>query len=378
MGWRLATGQGYVSDDGVPTAYWPVGYPAFLAVVYLCFGHSWLAAGVANAILGAVIVILTYWLARQVVLSRPAMLAAMVIALLPSYIVAYTSNLRNETFYTVFVLLVLIATCYSVRHPNWRTAALLGVVIGLSIYIRPVLLLFPCVFGILLIVRGLSVPKAIVLSGLAIFVALATISPWTVRNYIVMGEPVLTATNGGITFYVGNGPGATGKYRRIDRSIFSDSSEMTVYREGIQGGLKNIVNDPGTWLSILPTKFLTLWKSDISSIAPYVMPDRYHEYILRPSRWIAQLYYVILVLSAFIALLMMPKLHYWMRFPPLLILLTLAYWTGFHLMFHGQGRFHMPMVPVIVIMSVHLMYVTPIGRKGFSLLAGYSDVIDRR
>ena len=45
LGWRLASGQGYVDDDGRPTAYWPVGYPALLSVVYLVWGHSWLAAG---------------------------------------------------------------------------------------------------------------------------------------------------------------------------------------------------------------------------------------------------------------------------------------------------------------------------------------------
>ena len=110
LGWRLATGQGYVNDEGSATAGWPVGYPALLSVVYLVWGHSWLAAGVTNAVLGTVIVFLTYWLARQIVSSQQAVLAAGVIAFLPSYVVAYTSNLRNETFYAVFVLLALVAT----------------------------------------------------------------------------------------------------------------------------------------------------------------------------------------------------------------------------------------------------------------------------
>ena len=44
--------------------------------------------------------------------------------------------------------------------------------------------------------------------------------------------------DGGKTFYNGNGPGATGTYRRLDMSVFSDSSEMTVYREGFRKLLK--------------------------------------------------------------------------------------------------------------------------------------------
>ena len=66
LGWRLATGQGYVAEDGSPTAFWPVGYPALLAAIYLVWGHSWLAAGVMNAFLGTVIVLLTYWFGTPV------------------------------------------------------------------------------------------------------------------------------------------------------------------------------------------------------------------------------------------------------------------------------------------------------------------------
>ena len=49
--WRLATGEGYVAPDGTPTAFRPVGYPAFLATIYAVFGHSWIAGYIANAIL---------------------------------------------------------------------------------------------------------------------------------------------------------------------------------------------------------------------------------------------------------------------------------------------------------------------------------------
>ena len=179
LGWRLATGQGYVGDDGKPTAYWPVGYPALLAVVYLVWGHSWLAAGVMNAILGTAIVFLTYWLARQVVSTKKAVIAAAIIALLPSYVVAYTSNLRNETFYAVFVLFALIATIHAVRTPTWRTAVLLGVVIGLGVYVRPTLLLFPFVFGVLLLINnsGLTTKGVMSLTILTVCVVIVTILP---------------------------------------------------------------------------------------------------------------------------------------------------------------------------------------------------------
>ena len=367
LGWRLATGQGYVDDEGTPTAYWPVGYPAWLAAVYLVWGHSWLAAGVMNAVLGTVIVFLTYWLARQFVSTRQAVLAAAIIAFLPSYVVAYTSNLRNETFYAVFVLLALITTIYAVRAPNWRTAILLGIVIGLGVYVRPTLLLFPSVFGVLLLLHsfwhsGLTTKRALSLTILTGCIVLVTISPWTVRNFLAMDGLVLTATNGGKTFYLGNGPGATGKHRRVDMSVFSDRSEMTVYREGFRKGVENIVMDPLTWASILPVKVWYLWRSDISSMAPNLLPEG-HQSHLGGLRVMGQSYYTAIVLAALVGLCTNNPLRYWRQPSTLLLILTLAYWTLFHMMFHGQGRFHMPMVPVIVVLGIHLFPRTQFGTR---------------
>src|SRR5690349_525297 len=46
----MVRGEGY-SVDGVPTAYWPVGYPAFLAFVFKVFGTSVWIAKLSNAVL---------------------------------------------------------------------------------------------------------------------------------------------------------------------------------------------------------------------------------------------------------------------------------------------------------------------------------------
>ena len=363
LGWRIAIGQGYVAEDGSPTAFWPVGYPALLAAIYLVWGHSLLAAGVMNAVLGTVIVLLTYWLARRFVSIWQAVLAAAIIAFLPSYVVAYTSNLRNETFYAVFVLLTLITTIYSVRAPNWRKAVLLGIVIGLGVYVRPTLLFFPSVFGVLLLLHPmLSTKRAISLTILTVCVVIVTISPWTVRNYQAMDDFVLTATNGGITFYLGNGPGATGRHRLVDKSVFSDRSEMTVYREGFRKGIENIQSDPVAWSTILPVKVWYLWNSDFSSMAPYLLPEHYQSH-LGWLRVLGQSYYTIIVIVALVGLCTNNPLRYWRRPSTLLLILTLGYWTLFHMMFHGQGRFHMPMVPVIVVLGIHLFPGIPYGNR---------------
>ena len=82
-------------------------------------------------------------------------------------------------------------------------------VVGLGVYVRPTLLLFPVVFGVLLLLHsGLTLKRTIALTFLTGCAVIVTISPWTVRNFLAMDSLVLTATNGGKTFYLGNGPGS--------------------------------------------------------------------------------------------------------------------------------------------------------------------------
>ena len=354
-GWRLAQGQGYVLADGTPTAFWPVGYPAFLAVIYLIFGHSWLAAGMANALFGAVSVALTYRLAREVLSSRLSLVAAGLVAFLPSHIISATPGLMTEALHTVFVLTTLIMACRLARYPTWMNATLLGLVLGAGLYVRPTLLLFPVVVALLIMIRGKAgIRKSVGLAGIVLLVSLMTISPWTIRNYFVMGEPILTATNGGITFYMANGPGATGRQRVVHiEDTFSDSSELTVYRESIRMGLEHILEHPVEWFKIMPIKFFYLWAGDTWNIVPGAFSEDHRRFV-PVLRIIAQGYWMVIVIGAGLAAISRP-FGYWLRFPAVLLPLALIGWSAFHVMFHGGSRFHAQMIPVVAIVAAHLL-----------------------
>ncbi|MEW6772090.1 MAG: hypothetical protein AB1330_11985, partial [Bacillota bacterium] len=55
----LIQGEGY-SVDGRPTAYWPIGYPLFLAVVYKVFGPHFYVAKAFNIMMSSATVGLTF------------------------------------------------------------------------------------------------------------------------------------------------------------------------------------------------------------------------------------------------------------------------------------------------------------------------------
>ena len=62
-----------------------------------------------------------------------------------------------------------------------------------------------------------------------------------------MGGPVLTSTNGGTVFYIGNGPYAIGSHANLPTGAFSALDELTMHREGYKLGLEHVVNNPIEW-----------------------------------------------------------------------------------------------------------------------------------
>jgi hypothetical protein len=48
----IAAGEGY-TEGGYPTAYWPVGYPGFLGVLFYLFGENALVGQAANLLMAA-------------------------------------------------------------------------------------------------------------------------------------------------------------------------------------------------------------------------------------------------------------------------------------------------------------------------------------
>ena len=127
-----------------------------------------------------------------------------------------------------------------------------------------------------------------------------------------------------------------------------------MYKEGLRLGLEHIFQHPVEWLKIMPSKFFYLWASDRYSISPGNIPEEYR--VIVPVLWvIAQAYWTAIVTGAALAIVSRPIRSYWLGFPAILFPLTLIYWTAFHMMFFGTGRFHAQMIPVVAIIAAHLL-----------------------
>ncbi|MCL6453394.1 MAG: hypothetical protein K6T78_07140 [Alicyclobacillus sp.] len=227
---QMAAGQGYVWY-GHPTAYWPMGYPFFLSLLFRAVGPSVAAGLAANALFSVAIVLCVYGLTWQVTRSRvAAVCAAAAYTLLPSQ-VEWNAVLGSEELFTL--LLVACIWCLvaswgarsdvptgSDRVSTSRSADRLrgvgptvaaGVLLGLAADVRPIVLLFPAAAWLF----RWRVAKDAWLSALgwsALFAAgmAAGVAPVTIRNALALHHFVLVSTNGGVNLW--QGTHANGSY----------------------------------------------------------------------------------------------------------------------------------------------------------------------
>ena len=287
-------------------------YPYFLALNYFVNGRSLFATYVAQALIDAAGVLLLYALARRLGGPLVGRLAA-VFALAYQAFIFFTGELLEITLVLACLtgaalLLVAAADAHRgspdaalkpsgrppgrmpavpegaarKRPPGASAASILrgagarmfgaGVLLGLCVLGKPnILIAIPFLLVGWNLQAGRSWracgrPCAACLLGIALAVL-----PVTLRNAVVAHDFVLTTSNGGINFYIGNNPGADGTFR-VSANMQDDlgtssvevaeqavgralrSSEVSAY--WFRQGLGFILRDPGRALWLLGRKLL--------------------------------------------------------------------------------------------------------------------------
>jgi hypothetical protein len=275
---EMVAGNGY-AVDGEPTAYWPVGYPAFLAALFALFGQSLLVVETSQIALSVAIMALTIALCRQAFPDgRIAALSAMLLAIYPDY-VAVVVLPYNELLFTAGLLLTHALMRGSSRPLMSALAA--GVVFGGICLIKPQILFVPLA---ILTTRTWLLGRAwhpVIVQAVALYVAaLAFLMPWTLRNYLVFETLVLVSTNDGVNLFIGNNPDANGQYtytpamrERIRREL-PDTRGLSVQQRELAAdevqrriALQYMAQHPMQLLSGIPAK---LRNSFLRSGDPFV------------------------------------------------------------------------------------------------------------
>ena len=212
---NLRAGHGLVyDDDGRQHFGRAPGYPAFLAPVLSVWNDA-RAIRVAQAILGALTVLVIAALAAQAWGRRASALAAWLAALYPP-LVWIPAYLLSETLYSFLILLGALVLWKALEPEGaaggfsgsrWPVGFLVaGLITGVAALARPVALPFLGLAFLFLLFRRRPRAAAGLLLG-----AVIVIAPWTAFKSQEAGRFVLIASEGGITFWTGNNPLAIGE-----------------------------------------------------------------------------------------------------------------------------------------------------------------------
>jgi 4-amino-4-deoxy-L-arabinose transferase-like glycosyltransferase len=346
---NLLAGNGFVLD-GRPTAFRPPGYPAFLALIY-ALGGDWAVLRVIQAFLGAATVWVTYKLAMLAFSQhRLALLAALFVALHP-VLLYLTGLIYPESLAILLITLAiwLLMVLTRERFPNIGGLVLFGVLLSAIVLLRPGMLVFAVLgigwFWMAHRERKGSFAKAI----LILLVLILCILPWTLRNYLVFGEFIPLATEGGVTFWGGNHPLGHGGHVEPSpatwlgpnpppQSLYGwpDLTEKGSENRFYQAAFNWIFQEPDEFLSLLPQKLVRSWTLTFGNEArPVSLPG-----------WIS-LAYLLYPLSVLMGLVL--SLRHWKRLLPIYCLLIAQTLTT--LAFYGSTRQSALVVPAVLTLS---------------------------
>jgi hypothetical protein len=221
----LADGRGYLSVvTGEPTAFQPPGWPLLLGAWYWIADHTPIPgsdvdlAAALGVALGVGTLVLLAAVTRHLFDSRVAALATGLYAVWPN-VVFGAAVPALETCFVAGVLLLLwllLRAGWPSRPPAWPTSVAIGAVVGAVVLVRPFaasVLVAAAVSGLVAGHGPARTARAVLPMVLA---AVAVVTPWTVRNAVVLDGFVPLSTNVGETFCLGHHPGATGGYALDD------------------------------------------------------------------------------------------------------------------------------------------------------------------
>jgi hypothetical protein len=206
-GWLIPRGA---LGQGLPYFEYP-GYGYFVAGAHWLTGESLAGVILINFVCLAVATVLVHAIARRLTNELAALCAVVWLLALEQmdFVRYYTVTLLSENLFFLLVALTVFMFVRFVQSGGWWTLMMGAFSGGFAAATRPTILLFLPVALILLPlarVRPDGFRRAALVPVLVVICWLAAIAPFTYRNYVVSGKPVLITEGQSRTFIVYNLP----------------------------------------------------------------------------------------------------------------------------------------------------------------------------
>ena len=192
---NLPNGSPHLSALNMPLT------PLLLACGMKVFGTTATVSRMVAISISSLAAPLMYLIAATIMPRRWALLAGLGCAIHPTFLF-YSIETLTEPFYIPFLFLAVLMTVRAMRRPGLATEFTAGVAWGLAALCRPHAL--PAAV-LLALGMGLTLRSWRPVLGLTLGTVLI-LTPWSTRNFLVFGKPVLLSLEGGETFLGANNP----------------------------------------------------------------------------------------------------------------------------------------------------------------------------
>ncbi len=277
---------------GSETFYQAPLYPYFLATSFTAFGYDYDAVRLVQIIIGSLSCVLLVVVGRQFASLRVGIIAGVILAIYPTAI--FFDALVQKSVLSLFLMCVYLA-CMGQNLQRLRPIYLIiaGSALGLACLTRENLLvvLIITIIWLCTYFRPQSWRRR-TLAGLSFVMGMMIVlAPVGLRNWYVGSSVLLTTSNVGPNFYIGNGQGASGVYRplrpyrgsadyeRQDAREIAETktgkslSDAEVNRYWLKRTWQDISSAPGHWAGLLFHKWRMFWSpteiADTESLEAY-------------------------------------------------------------------------------------------------------------
>ena len=357
---EMARGLGF-QEAGLPTAFWPVGYPALLGAAIALLGPSMLAPLLLNLVAAIATIMLIIWFARRLGGGEAtARIAALLYAIYPAHVV-YAGDSAAEVTSTAVVMAGMALLVKG--HGRFGLTLLAGIILGLATLMRPQFLLLA---PVMLVPMSMTMRdfnarraiKALVVTGLGMALV---VLPWTARNLAMLHAPVMVSTNGGIALQAGANSLTDGGYFQVEKSplwaeVGIPFADRVRHQVEIDARLKAmakrwIAEHPTQWFLLGFKKTFLLWARDTDA---FWALDENHPHMgtaWKAAQAINQLYYMLVMAGAVLGFAWAAR-ETWRRGTPSTLLILAAmpvFCSALAFGFSGQTRYHFPAMPFLII-----------------------------
>lgn len=367
LAFSLANGYGYrFFPETANTIMREPGYPAVLAGVFWLFGYSLTATKLLNFFLALLGAFLVARLTSRVFGNKSySIIAALLFLFHPGIIIAESRGGVEILFIVLFLLFVhSIYNC--IYRGLYIDFVLAGFILGFAVLVKSTLMYFPLflLFYLIIINFKRNLIKSIIKTGVLVISMLLILSPWIIRNYILVGKIIPTASVLGVAAY-------TGQYicKNFDFNVnmqeLDQQASVRINAKANKAGYNyRDKENPGYY------RYFYLPEDEVSFNSK-LLSEVEQEYLAHPGlflqcsaqnlikfwiagkTWISTLLNFVvqipLIIGAIFAVIIAYRERRLKNVMPLV--LFIFYYLTIHVVLHAQARYSIPILPLLFVLS---------------------------